>query len=886
MQNKHSIYTLLIFVFLIILNVEALSQNAITYRAENQPLNTVFNKISAVSKVRFAFDDDYFSKINVSFSVNNLTVENFLKQLSIRYPVGYKLIGGTWVVYRNEKRIAAVPSKSKVVQLLPVKTPLMTRKITYKKARLWDLIGTVIDAKTGNRLTHCQLFVDEYTNPVTNDLGFFTDEVVSVGDVRFSVRQLGYIPLDTIFKMSDGKEIVLKLDPAWKIESSYIDPYSSVFQIDQTGNHDFIALCPQIQSYIPGVESNDFANTLKLLSGFYLSEKGGSGLTTRGASPSENLIILDGIPVLNSSHLFGQVSTLNSKFIHQSFISRGGFGVEYGGAGSGIIELSGKSGLGKTVVDFSANLLDANLFVGIPITNKISVSGSVRKSIVDYWPNYYYKNLVVTPISLQLAGDEAQVGIVQNPFNNFLDITMKVTFQPNLWNEIDVIVTNGYDNQKRSFSISSDNNYFMDFQSDRINYGLGVNWKFRSKNLWYNTLVASYSHFNQGEGVRSGFNSDVFKDIEFVHNDKDQNNSSEVLLKWKSEFSKKRFSHQFGAEYNFNSLEYNFNNQATGLATQAGDSISLVNNKHQANIFFQSKYKLYDWIELNAGIRALFDLSLLNVSVQPRAGIDLTPSNRWRFYYRFGRYIQPFYQTQRINTDFNIVPVWLLSTDADQIIKSYHHIAGANFIYRGLSVNIEGYRMNSSDKAVYFAGNSVEDNLVDKSYKLYAGSGIRQGVDATIQFHHSIFHHSVAYSYSDSREKYNGINQSQYYSSLIDYRHRLQLTETATYSGWIASASFKYLAGKPYLLQSSTIEQFNLSPLPGSTQLDFSLVRQFSLKSIKIETGAVLLNVLGTKSIKDIEFFKLGETSSTVSLKSTTAGISFSPTFFVNLKFD
>jgi ferric enterobactin receptor len=888
MQNKHSIYTFFLFLTLMILNFEGLSQKLITYKSENQPLNIVLTKIASISKVRFAFDDDYFSKIFVSFTVSNLTVAEFLKQLSVKFPVNFKFIGGTWVVYKDEKKVVERP-KPKVAQKTPVKLPpLITQKVVYKKARLWDLIGTVIDVKTGNSLKYNKLLIDEYTNPLTNDLGFFLDEVVGTGDVHIKINQIGYYPLDTAFMLSDGKDIVLKLNPIWKVDNSFNDLHSNIFMIDIPENSDLIDLNPQAGTYIPGTDQDDYANSLKLLPGVFLSDGNNAGISTRGASPSETQIIMDGFPVLNYCHLSGQISTLNSKFIHQAFISRGGFGAECGGGSSGIIELTGKSGFGQALVDLSVNMLDANLFLGIPITKKISVSGSFRKSIIDYWPNYYYKNLVTTPINIQTVGTDVKEGMVHDPFNNFFDINMKVAIQPNIRNEINFIVSNGYDNQKRSYSISADKNYFMNFQSDWRNYGVGLNWKFRSRNFWYNTIVASFNTLTQKNGLKSGFEPEGDNVNGSLQLGQDLNNSTEVLLKWKSEFSFKKFLHQFGAEYNFYHLNYNYQFSDDHLAgtTQTGDSISNLNNKQLANLFYQCSYKLNKWIDFTAGVRGLIDLSMANVFIQPRAGIDLTPTDRWKLHYHFGYYVQPFYQTQRVGTDLNSVPVWFLPIKSDQYIKSYHHILGVNFNYEGLMIDIEGYLMPSSGKAAYFALRNNDDISEGGLYNICTGSENRKGVDAKIQFHHNIFNHSIAYSYSNCKDKFIGVNGDQVYPSFNNHPHRLQLSETVAFSGWVAFASFNYFTGTPYLLQNSTFEQFNLSQIPDCSQLDLSFVRQFSLKSLKIEAGAVLLNVLGNKNEKSIEYFRPDDIASNFILKSTTAGISFTPTFFINIKFD
>jgi ferric enterobactin receptor len=888
MQNKHNIPVFFLFLFLVFFCTGGLSQKLISYKAENQPLNEVLTKIFSTSKVSFGLDDDNLSKIIVTFNISNLSVDALLKQLSVDYPIGYKLIGKTWVVYKVEKKVEVVRPRPKVGVLKPLPPPPIKRKIIYKKSRLWDLIGIVIDGKSGNRLKYCQLYVDDYTTPVTNNMGFFSDEVIGMGDVRIRVNQQGYYPLDTALVLADGREIVLKLKPLWEVGNSITGIYKGLFQFNIPESPNLLALNPRLGSYFPGVESNDFANSFNPFSGIYLSDGNNTGLTTRGISPSENMIMMDGIPMFNSSHLSGQVSTVNSKFVHQAFISRGGFGAEYGGGTSGIIDLTSRSGQGRTVVDFTASMLDANLFVGIPVTPKVALSGSFRKSIVDYWPNYYYQNLSTKPVSIQNLYSEVGKGVVTDPFTNFYDINMKVAYQPNRLNEINFIVSTGYDKQDRSYNIAADKDYFTKFQSDWRNYSFGLNWKFRSKNFWYNTLVASFNSLDQQNLLETGFKAGDSGNSGLLQTGSDLNHSTHALLKWKSEFTSKKLSNQFGAEFNFHRLEYNylFKDDQSMATAILPDSITDNNNKLTANLFYQGKYKLNNWLELTAGVRSFFDISTGNISLQPRVGADIIPNGLCKFYYRFGRYVQPFYQTQRFGPDLTPVAVWMLPTASNQLLKSYHHIAGGNFIYNRLFINVESYIMNSSGKATYFANMNNKSIVNATSYNIYTGLENRMGVDAIIQYHRRMYSQSIAYSYSDSKQQINGINNNQYFQSFTHHHHRLKLNETISYSGWIATASFSYLTGAPYLLQKSTQSQFNFSKLPDFSQLDFSLIRQFSLKGIKVEAGAVLLNVLGSKIEKEINFYRQGEAPSAFIIKSTTYGIPFTPTFFVNLKFD
>ena len=54
---------------------------------------------------------------------------------------------------------------------------------------------------------------------------------------------------------------------------------------------------------------------LQLLPGVQSGGEGQSGLYVRGGSPDQNLILLDGVPVYNASHLFGFFSVFNADAI-------------------------------------------------------------------------------------------------------------------------------------------------------------------------------------------------------------------------------------------------------------------------------------------------------------------------------------------------------------------------------------------------------------------------------------------------------------------------------------------------------------------------------------------------------------------------------------------
>ena len=75
----------------------------------------------------------------------------------------------------------------------------------------------------------------------------------------------------------------------------------------------------------------DVLKVLQLLPGVQGGGEGSSGLYVRGGSPDQNLILLDGTPVYNASHLFGFFSVFNADAIKNVELIKGGFPARYGG---------------------------------------------------------------------------------------------------------------------------------------------------------------------------------------------------------------------------------------------------------------------------------------------------------------------------------------------------------------------------------------------------------------------------------------------------------------------------------------------------------------------------------------------------------------------------
>lgn len=129
----------------------------------------------------------------------------------------------------------------------------------------------------------------------------------------------------------------------------------------------------------------DVFRVLQLLPGVKSGGEASSGLYVRGGGPDQNLILLDGVPVYNASHLFGFFSTFNSDAISGVTLHKGGFPSRYGGRASSVIDMRMKEGNTKHYnLEGSIGIIASRLLLEGPIIkDKTSFIVSARRTYID-----------------------------------------------------------------------------------------------------------------------------------------------------------------------------------------------------------------------------------------------------------------------------------------------------------------------------------------------------------------------------------------------------------------------------------------------------------------------------------------------------------------------
>jgi ferric enterobactin receptor len=861
----------------------AAQQTGITVIAEKTPLSGVLEELTGNYGIRFAYDADSFQRIEASFTFLDTSLEELLRFLEKDYAVSSRQIDGTWVLVAREIIKPAIP-ETRIPEVM-------------------NLTGYVRDKNTGESIIYCNLAWGESRGGMTNELGFFSFPVPAADSVKILVSHLGYRRLDTI--VSQLETVRIFLNPS----EIMIDPISVVHYEKQvlqaSPQPGKIAFNPLKSSALPRIASDDLGNALLLIPGVEFLQGGTSGLTIRGGAPTDNLVLFDGIPVLETSHLLGNMSVLNSKFVQQAFVSRGGFDAGFGGRVSGLIEITGKSGKkNKPYLELSANLLNSNVLANLPLSDKFSVTAAWRRSFIDRWQNYLYLRLID---DVSAEGDNPVTSTIF-PEVRFQDVNAKLSFHPSENLEVDLNLLYGSDRQSRDFELLQTRDYYRNESLQSEHLGMSLNWKWQLNNKWFHFFSAGFSTFEKdmvdetgelqtytetidipgkGQGIGRGVARTPERTFTRETHDIDNgyNHTEEIRAEWKTRINAGNFTHEAGAGWTRNSYTYNFfasrlyeNLQIDTIANNA--DLNLLNAFVQQNIDLSGIFK-FRW-----GLRTNYDPVLNRAYWQPRGGLEYSPVKDLRFYFLSGVYYQFLSGIRRFDSEGRFSRIWYLPhEDGRGTVSGTHYILGSKFEKSGWFVDLEAYSKNAGGKMNLFAENISPDDNGTVTYMARKSNERNRGIDLFIQKRHYLFNHMLSYSLSSSEEQIKGYFGDDWFPGYNDRTHRLKLTEMVGWRKWTLTGSWQIAGGLPVFqyIPDLDVEEFTRSD--NFSQVNVALVKTVTADFFTFSAGMSLLNVFNRKNIVEVNYLRFSSDLGSMTVRSDISALGFTPVFFMNIRF-
>ncbi len=264
--------------------------------------------------------------------------------------------------------------------------------------------GFVRDRADGEVLMGASVFIGPLQiGTTTNDRGYFLLGDVPAGRWPLTVSFIGYQIHQQVVELNQEK--ALRLDIL--LQDQILETVETLVRADSLGGVgdrsdlriSTVHLAPRDIDRLPQVAEADVLRSLQSLPGVLPLSDFSSALYVRGGTPDQNLYLVDGAEIYNPEHALGIFSTFNTDAIKRVELSKGGFGAEYGGRLSSVLDVVHLDGNRRQFEGVMAmSLLSAKSTLQVPLGQKGSLSGSLRRTYFDRtvgrWldsvPDYYF----------------------------------------------------------------------------------------------------------------------------------------------------------------------------------------------------------------------------------------------------------------------------------------------------------------------------------------------------------------------------------------------------------------------------------------------------------------------------------------------------------------
>ncbi len=630
--------------------------------------------------------------------------------------------------------------------------------------------GFIDDARTGERLygaTVCEL--NSATGVATNQYGFYSLSLPA-GKVILQVSFVGYKSLvkqvtlcaDTIvpFSLSSDNQLGEVVVKAGKIPN---DRLHSVERLPMT----------VVQS-LPGfLGENDVLKALTQLPGVQQGKEGSAGIFVRGGSPDQNLIMLDGVPVYNATHLFGFVSVFNPEAIQSVDLYKGNFPARFGGRLSSVVDVRMKEGNRyERHTDLTLGLLSSKITHEGPIKKgKSSYIISARRTLLD---------LLVTGAAKinQMSADEAVV-----PGLNFFDLNAKLNFTIDPKNHLYISMYKGGDHLFSRYMTKTENNniHQKDYTNVNLKWGNSVfaaRWNRQINNrLFLNTSLSAglfsygvYSRFSQ-KITEDGNKTETWTNVDYVS--KVNTNQLKLDFDW---YPDNRHKVKFGSE---TSLNYFIPGEQRIKKSDTGNTIT--GNRHQHNfttsIFAEDHFSINDQWRFDIGLRYnLYAPGKKTVQkISPRLNVDFLASEKVAFSFSWAEMFQPIHLLT--NSSIGLPSdIWVPATkNISPERSSIQSISGSFDISRHLNLVSSAYYKRMKRIITYGAGYSFMDISDDWETLVTRGEGRTWGFENALNYELNRLKCWVNYTLSWNQRRFPNLNNGKYFPYKYDRRHDLNL---------------------------------------------------------------------------------------------------------------
>jgi hypothetical protein len=444
---------------------QEIQETKITGSFSGSSLQQFFGSLEKTYGIRFYYKEEWVKSVEVTTTFKEMPLIQVLNQAFQGKELNFKFFQqNSVVVYPKnvEENSTFGEDKSKV---LVIGDPLNQGR--YQRAKLR---GKVLEGKTGEPLAGAIVY-----NPETK-VGVATD---SKG--RYAIEMpTGEMHLKVSFMSFENQTLNLQLIQDGNADFELFEETHAIAEVIVTGENSkgskaqmsMIKMSAIMMKELPVLMGEaDLIKSMVMMPGVQSVGEMSSGFNVRGGNTDQNLVLMDGSPVFNTTHLFGFFSMINPDAVEDVTLYKGGIPASFGERISSVMDVQLKEGSDKNLrFNGGIGFINSRLTIEGPFAKK-------KKSTFMIGGRSTYSDWLL---------QQTKNATFMNSVAHFYDVngTANIEFGPN--NHLKLM---GYQSSDL-FNLNSDALY-------NYNNTLGsLNWKANFTKKLVSTLTLAYSKYD------------------------------------------------------------------------------------------------------------------------------------------------------------------------------------------------------------------------------------------------------------------------------------------------------------------------------------------------------------------------------------------------------
>lgn len=858
-MNSHPVIKALVICFILFFSGETLpAQNQNSSSPDTSTYisyQTFFRKLKERDSVDIFYKPEWFENKKIKHSFTSLRLEDALSSVSKLCNLNYIVIDKHSFVFLPFQASSYISPGGELTDVITIGNP-----DEYGKYSRATIIGKVMDGNTEEPLPGAIVSIEKHDVTKRTDANGNFSLTLPAGEHIIRINHIGYEESSKKVRLAgDGEASFGLIEKSIRLKEVVITAQRAELNVTGTQMSIVSLSVKNIKELPVSLGSIDIVRSMSLLPGIQSAGEFGTGFNVRGGSSDQNLILIEDVPLFNSSHVFGLTSTITADNVKEVTLLKAGIPARYGERASSVMNIRlGTDSTNTVRAKGGIGLLDSRLSLQIPVPGtKATLLVGGRSS----YSNWLLHKIPDVDLMNSSAGFYDAIGLY----------TINV-------NPVDKVILFGYySNDRFAFSQSTNYEYSNILTSARWNHRfdrrLSSSMLVGSSNYTYS--VNDLDTLHRSEGYQINLNT--------------RYNCLKYNFSWRPDYN-------HSIDFGINGILYRImpgEKLPYGSASAIKPFMLQSEKGLEMAAYISDNFDLLPGLNAEIGLRYVHYLSLGPGSVlsfvpdipkSPETVTDTLYYSNNRVIHHYSR-IEPRISFRyklnqvsslkgsynRINQFINILSnntvmspadTWSLCSTNLRPLSSDQYAIGyfRNFENNAWEFSVETYYKTLNNVIEYKNGARVflNDHL---DTDLLSAGGYGYGVEFYARKSSGSLTGWISYTYSRSMLKTEGqysseqINGNSYYPSNFDKPHNLVINANYHISRrWRLSGTFAYNTGRPvtlpelkYSFQGNTLIYYsdrNKYRLPDYHRLDISISYGENLRLKRMWKGSWTFSII------------------------------------------